>query len=120
MNMYPSLLCAAEVEMNGGLVRSVYLNEIDITSATNQILKNVNVTIDSKGNIYIEGSQYQVTLENSYTPLKKSPIKKAPEKKPNIAIENKPSKVKKTKKKKALPFNEKGEPTAPAQDVAKP
>ena len=109
-----------EVEMNSGLVRSVYLNNIDVTSATNQKLKNVNVTIDSKGNIYIEGSQYQVTLENSYTPLQKAPEKKKSPMPKKISIENKKIENITKPKKEMGPFNEKGEPTAPAQDVAKP
>ena len=109
------------VEMNSGMVRSVYLNNIDVTSATNQKLKNVNVTIDSKGNIYIEGKQYQVTLENSYTPLQKAPeTKKMPRRKNKSQKTNNPTKNTQEKKEPASPFNEKGEPTAPAQDVAKP
>lgn len=118
-------ICLAEgeiksIEMNSGMVRSIYLNDIDVTSATNQKLKNVNVTIDSKGNIYIEGKQYQVTLENSYTPLQKTPKKKKMPliKKPTMKSNDKKADVK--DKKAISPFNEKGEPTAPAQDVARP
>ena len=118
-------ICLAEdevksVEMNSGMVRSVYLNDIDVTSATNQKLKNVNVTIDSKGNIYIEGKQYQVTLENSYTPLQKTPKKKTMPLVKKTTVKNKDKNKKPENKEAVSPFNEKGEPTAPAQDVAKP
>ncbi len=118
-------ICSAEgdvksVEMNSGMVRSIYLNDIDVTSATNQKLKNVNVTIDSKGNIYIEGKQYQVTLENSYTPLQKTPKKKTMPLTQRPAVKSKDKNQKNKNKQAVSPFNEKGEPTAPAQDIAKP
>ena len=56
------------------------------------MLKNVNVTIDSKGNIYIEGKQYQVTLENSYTPSKAPETKKMPRSKNKSQKTNNPTK----------------------------
>ena len=118
-------ICLAEdevksVEMNSGMVRSVYLNDIDVTSATNQKLKNVNVTIDSKGNIYIEGKQYQVILENSYTPLQKTPKKKTMPIVKKTTVKNKDKNKRHENKKAVSPCNEKGELIAPAQDVAKP
>lgn len=52
--------------------RSVYLNGIDISSAKNQALSQVNVRIDAQGNIYIEAPQYEVQQETSFVPLGRS------------------------------------------------
>ena len=44
--------------------RSIYLNGVDVSSARNQFLKNVNLRIDENGNIYIEAPHYQINEEN--------------------------------------------------------
>ena len=96
------------------------MNNIDVTSATNQKLKNVNVTIDSKGNIYIEGKQYQVTLENSYTPLQKAPeTKKMPRSKNKSQKTNNPTKNTQEKSLQ-VHLTKKVSQLLQLQDVAKP
>lgn len=57
---------------SSALARSVYLNGIDISSARHQSMKNVNIRIDGEGNLFIEGSHYQVNEENTYYPLSSS------------------------------------------------
>jgi hypothetical protein len=49
--------------------RSVFLNGEDISSARNQKMTNVTITIDEDGNILVDGPQYRVHQENTYTPL---------------------------------------------------
>ncbi len=49
--------------------RSIYLNGIDISSAKNQALNQVNLRIDAQGNVYIEAPQYDVQRETTFIPL---------------------------------------------------
>ncbi len=49
--------------------RSVYLNGVDISSAKNQALQQVNLRIDAQGNIYIEAPHYDIQRETSFLPL---------------------------------------------------
>lgn len=53
--------------------RNVNLNGIDISSARNQSLENVNIRIDALGNIYIEAPHYTVHQENTFLPLGNNP-----------------------------------------------
>lgn len=64
-------------------VRSIFLNGVDISSARNKDLKNVDIHIDESGNLFISAPHYQVIEEDAYVPLSKyaqSPA--APEHKP--------------------------------------
>ncbi len=49
--------------------RSVFLNGVDISSTKNQSLREVNVSIDARGNIYIEAPQYEAQQETTFVPL---------------------------------------------------
>ena len=49
--------------------RSVYLNGVDISSAKNQALQQVNVRIDAQGHVYIEAPHYDIQRETSFLPL---------------------------------------------------
>jgi hypothetical protein len=66
-------------------VRNLYLNGVDISSAKSQELKNVDVTINERGDIFIIAPHYQVHEEDSYVPLSKyvqsmsAPQHKAPQ-----------------------------------------
>lgn len=50
-------------------LRRIYLNGVDISSATHQQLENVHIRIDGQGNIFIEAPHYEVSEENTYLPL---------------------------------------------------
>jgi len=52
-----------------GQTRSVFLNGIDISSTKNQSMQQVNVSIDSQGNIYIEAPHYEAQQETTFVPL---------------------------------------------------
>lgn len=49
--------------------RSIFMNGVDISSARNQDLRNVHIRISENGDIFITAPQYQVTEEETYTPL---------------------------------------------------
>jgi len=49
--------------------RSVFLNGIDISSARNQTLKNVQIKINEQGDVFLIAPHYQVNEEETYTPL---------------------------------------------------
>ncbi len=49
--------------------RALYLNGENINSIRNQILENVNLEIDSNGNIYIIAPHYEVNTDQSFHPL---------------------------------------------------
>lgn len=49
--------------------RSIYLNGVDISSAQNQELKSVNITINENGDIFIIAPHYHVNEEDTYMPL---------------------------------------------------
>lgn len=49
--------------------RVIYLNGVDISSAKNQTLEQVNVRIDAQGNVYVEAPQYEVQQESTFVPL---------------------------------------------------
>ncbi len=66
--------------------RSVYLNGVDISSVSNQQLKNVTIQIDEKGDVYITASHYQVHEEKNYVPLSKTEVLANPMHKPPKAL----------------------------------
>ncbi|MBC7661394.1 MAG: hypothetical protein H7249_16995 [Chitinophagaceae bacterium] len=49
--------------------RSVFLNGVDISSTKNQSMQQVNVNIDSQGNVYIEAPHYEAQQETTFVPL---------------------------------------------------
>ena len=49
--------------------RIIYLNGVDISSAKNQSLEQVNIRIDAQGNVYVEAPQYEVQQESTFVPL---------------------------------------------------
>lgn len=65
--------------------KSIFLNGIDISSASNQQMRGVDVRIDDKGHIYITAPHYQVIEEDTFTPLgievekQKFPVHKKPQ-----------------------------------------
>jgi hypothetical protein len=67
-------------------LRSIFLNGMDISGARNQHLKNVDVQISENGDVFIIAPHYQVTEEDSFTPLSKfvqginAPAHKQPQK----------------------------------------
>ena len=50
----------------------IFLNGVDISSARNQNLKNVNVTISEDGTVFIEAPHYQVREDDIFTSLGKT------------------------------------------------
>src|SRR5690606_10690339 len=48
-----------------------FLNGTDISSARSQELKNVNVVINERGDVFIIAPHYQVNEEDTYIPLSK-------------------------------------------------
>ena len=48
--------------------RRVYLNDVPINSVRDQTFTNVSVRIDSMGNVYIYGKQYQVKIQGPASP----------------------------------------------------
>ncbi len=70
--------------------RVIYLNGVDISSAKNQSLEQVNVRIDARGHVYIEAPQYEVQQESTFVPLSRQtpphpnlPVHKSPGPLPN-------------------------------------
>lgn len=51
--------------------RDVYLNGTDISSAFTQHIKNADIRIDEKGNLYISAPHYKVKEQDTYLPLSK-------------------------------------------------
>ncbi|NBQ54208.1 MAG: hypothetical protein EBU49_11600, partial [Proteobacteria bacterium] len=49
--------------------RNVFLNGVDVSSSRSQELRNVQVRINEKGDIFISAPHYQVTEEDFFTPL---------------------------------------------------
>ena len=65
--------------------RVIYLNGVDISSAKNQSLEQVNVRIDSRGQIYIEAPQYEVQQESTFVPLSRQTPQR-----PNLPVHRSP------------------------------
>jgi hypothetical protein len=55
------------------LARSVFLNGVDVSSSRSQELRNVQIRINEKGDIFISAPHYQVTEEDFFTPLSRVP-----------------------------------------------
>jgi hypothetical protein len=55
--------------VSAATTRSVFLNGIDISSTKNQSMQQVNISIDSQGNIYIEAPHYEAQQETTFVPL---------------------------------------------------
>lgn len=66
-----ALATAAYVAGGPAAVRSIFLNGIDVSSARNQDLKNVDVVINEHGDVFIAAPHYQVNEEDTYLPLSK-------------------------------------------------
>ena len=49
--------------------RNIFLNGVDVSSSRSQELRNVQVRINEKGDIFISAPPYQVTEEDFFTPL---------------------------------------------------
>ena len=49
--------------------RSVFVNGVDISGSFDQSLKDVDVRIDHKGNIFISAPHYEVQEEDQFFPL---------------------------------------------------
>lgn len=66
-----TLLFTSTLFSNVALSRNIFLNGIDISSATGQELKNVTIRINEKGDVFIVAPHYQVNEEDTYVPLSK-------------------------------------------------
>lgn len=62
-------LLSALLLPSSAIAKDVLLNGRDISSARNQEMKNVNIRIDDKGNIFIDAPHYKVHEEDTYSPL---------------------------------------------------
>ncbi len=51
------------------LARNIFLNGVDVSSSRSQELRNVQVRINEKGDLFISAPHYQVTEEDFFTPL---------------------------------------------------
>lgn len=59
--------------------RNVFLNGVDVSSSRSQELRNVQVRINEKGDIFLSAPHYQVTEEDFFTPLSRlAPSQMAP------------------------------------------
>jgi hypothetical protein len=97
--------------------RSIFLNGVDISSARNQELHNVDLQINENGDLFIVAPHYQVNEEDSYVPLSKYvqglslPEHKAPK---NGAAAVQVGTAKKLEKAETFPLVPKaGEPVSP-------
>jgi hypothetical protein len=52
--------------------KSIFLNGVDVSSAKNQSLKNVNVRISESGDIYIDAPHYEAKEEKTFLPLSRN------------------------------------------------
>jgi hypothetical protein len=59
--------------MPAAFARSVFLNGVDVSSSRSQELRNVQIRINEKGDIFISAPHYQVTEEDFFTPLSRVP-----------------------------------------------
>ena len=60
---------AAAASAPVAFARNVFLNGVDVSSSRSQELRNVQVRINEKGDIFISAPHYQVTEEDFFTPL---------------------------------------------------
>jgi hypothetical protein len=100
----------------------MFLNGIDISGAKNQHLKNVDVMINERGDIFIIAPHYQVSEEDTYVPLSRYvqglsvPAHKPPQAVGAAALGD-TSPVQKVEEPKALPTMT-GTEAAPAEGAA--
>lgn len=66
-------LLSGAVVMPTAFARSVFLNGVDVSSSRSQELRNVQIRINEKGDIFISAPHYQVTEEDFFTPLSRVP-----------------------------------------------
>ena len=52
--------------------RNIFLNGVDISSTRSQLLENVTIQIDDKGDLFINAPNYVVQEEENYVPLAKT------------------------------------------------
>ncbi len=60
---------AAAATAPAAFARNIFLNGVDVSSSRSQELRNVQVRINEKGDIFISAPHYQVTEEDFFTPL---------------------------------------------------
>lgn len=70
-NAFFGLFCVLGLISGGASAetRSIFLNGVDISSTKNQSMQQVNISIDSQGNIYIEAPHYEAQQESTFVPL---------------------------------------------------
>lgn len=77
--------------------RNIYLNGVDVSSSRSQELRNVQVRINEKGDIFISAPHYQVTEEDFFTPLARVGAPPTPppgvSTGPSVAARDKPKEV---------------------------
>ena len=68
------ILCACILLAGSGqlFAGGLFLNGVDISSARNQTLKNVNISISEDGTVFIEAPHYQVREDDIFTSLGKT------------------------------------------------
>ena len=67
-----SLCLYVLVDMSSLYAGGIFLNGVDISSARNQTLKNVNISISEDGTVFIEAPHYQVREDDIFTSLGKT------------------------------------------------
>ena len=71
--------------------RNIFLNGVDISSTRGQLLENVTIQIDDKGDLFINAPNYVVQEEENYVPLARGQQTKQwemPEHKPPMAMQS--------------------------------
>lgn len=107
-------LAGAQLQAAPAGVRTVYLNGIDISAAKSQELKNVDISINERGDIFIIAPHYQVHEEDSFVPLSKFVRSMhAPQHKEPQAINKLPAADDKLEPASALPVDNTEENTSP-------
>ncbi len=70
--MFLSLLTCISLMVPSVYAGGIFLNGVDISSARNQNLKNVNVSISEDGTVFIEAPHYQVREDDIFSSLGKT------------------------------------------------
>lgn len=65
-------VCALLIGSSQLFAGGLFLNGVDISSARNQTLKNVNISISEDGTVFIEAPHYQVREDDIFTSLGKT------------------------------------------------
>ena len=58
--------------------RNIFLNGVDVSSTRSQLLENVTIQIDDKGDLFINAPNYLVQEEDNYVPLSRAQQTKQP------------------------------------------